>query len=353
MKRTLILLSLLALCSAFTVQYAANTNATLVNGNQFTYRKTEVIDLSFPALFSGIYFSSIAVTANPNYGSIDALFGSAYAGFNNPPSVYLTFFKVAAMWTPPTATNAASANATGSDGFIGKAYVALQEVAPNGTIVQVVRLNGLSWSVGTKNVGQGGLRYWSIVGVQPFNANPNFKVTVTHVLSDVVGVLNVGGTPILTPKSIETILEILNFPYVSTQNQVKLIIGVGTAAATLSVQGTATHFVSGTGTGTAYFSASNVAQIGGAVTPVSVTSTVTGVSAANFTNDALAGQVVAKYGAAAEFRIVTVLFPAGATDIIYDPSIGAGSPPPLPGNSGSFAAPSFFFALFALALLRL
>jgi len=350
MRSSVLVLCLLSLCSAFTVQYS-NVNASLTNGNQFSFRKTTMLDFSIPLLFNGVYMSSVSVMLNPTSGSVDALFGAAYAGFGAPPSVYLTFFSIAAMWTPPVGQNAASANASGSDGFIGKAYIALEEVAANGNVAQSIKLGSLGWIENGGSFGSGGLRYWSVQGKQILQ-NPNFAVNITHILSDVVGVLNVAGSSILTPKSVETVIEINNFPYVSTQNQVRLVIGVGTAAATLSVVGTVNHFVAGAGTGAAYFSASNVAQVNGVVSPVSVTSTVTGVTSANFTNDNLAGQVTARYGAAAEFRIVTVLFPPGAVSIVYDPAIGAGSPPPLPG-SGSFVAPSFFFALFALVLLSL
>jgi len=44
-------------------------------------------------------------------------------------------------------------------------------------------------------------------------------------------------------------------------------------------------------------------------------------------NNNIASQVTAKYGRAASFKLVTVTFPPGAAQIVYDPTLGSGSMP--------------------------
>jgi len=98
------------------------------------------------------------------------------------------------------------------------------------------------------NTGTGGLRYVNFKGTKN-----NLAVTFTFVVSSVVGVLNVVGNGIITPKSLETIITIANFPYTSTANSVRLNMAVGTASASVLAQTSVTHLTSGTGTSGVFF----------------------------------------------------------------------------------------------------
>jgi len=318
----LLLISLNIVFAQITVNYKANTNVTLANGNDFKYRKTVVTDLSIPYIYNALFVSSVSLEVTPGTANYDALFGSAYAGAGNPPSAYIAYFDSMAKWT--ATGNYGNASVNSAEGFVGSVYISLDEVTASGSVVQTIALKSLGWTVEDKSVGNGGLRYETFKG----SLTGSFVVHVTYVLSDVVGVLDVTGNGIVTPKSLESIIEIDNFPYQSTQNSVRLNIGVGTASASLSAQGSVTQIVTGNGQAAAYFTVDSTAQINGAATKVSISSTAAGQAATTFGNSALVGQVNGKYGASADFKIVTVTFPAGATKIVLDPSIGAGSAPP-------------------------
>jgi len=331
-----------------TVNYKANTNVTLVNGNDYKYRSSTSFDISVPGLYSGFFASSTSLDVNPNSLTIDGVYGSAYAGLQIPPSSYLAFYTGAATWQATADYRAA--NVSGSNGFVGSVFISLDEVTTAGNVVQTIQLKDLVWVEGTKSVGQGGLRYVSFKGTVLLNAN--FAVTATYVVSNVVGVLDVVGVPVITPKSMESIIEITNFPYMSTANSIRLNVVVGMVATQVQAQGTVTHLVAGAGPGTSYFSVNRMVQVNGQATTVDVKVNSTGQTSATFGNSNLAGQVTARYGAAALFQLVSVSFPAGATDVVFDPSIGTGASPPAVGSAATLA-PSFvaFFICVVKLLL--
>jgi len=345
----IVLLLAISATAQITVSYKAGVNATLVNQKDyFNYRQTTTSSLAIPLLYTALYVSSLSVEVNPNSASVDGLFGSAYAGVLTPPSAYLAFFDVAAQWQG--SANAVNASVTGSRGVIGQVFISLEEVpVAGGAAVQNILLGGLAW-VGTDNsTGVGGLRHLTVKGVQAFGINPNFAVYVTYIIPDVVGVLNVPGSPIITPKSLESVIMIKNFPYRSTANAVRLNIGIGAAAdtATVGIQGTKSSVVSGAGGGASYFTVDSTVQVDGQITNAKVSAFANRQTSASFGNPNLAGQIQAKYGAAAEFKIVSVTFPAGANEIVLDPQIGAGSPPPQV-NAVDKMVPTLFIVMLAI-----
>jgi len=346
MKAALILL-FIALVSA-QVTFKANANVTLVEqANYFSYRQTSTSVFNIPLLYSGLFVSSNSLQINPNSAALDGLFGSAYAGANTPPSSYLAFYDVAANWQ--VTANAVTANATSSKGFIGSVYISLDELNPQGTVVKTIPLKSLAWITSSSNVGNGGLLYATFKGQQAFQ-NPTFSVSTTFVVSDVVGLLDVVGTGIVTPKSITSIIEINNFPYANNANQVRLNMGVGTAASSATAYGTFKGVVSGTGDGSAYFTIDNQAQVNGQATSVQVSGFTDVQGAATLDNNNIVAQVTGRYQGGAQFKLVSVTFPAGATQIKLDPIVGAGSPPPQPAGVGKLA-PSVFLLVLALCKL--
>jgi hypothetical protein len=285
------------------------------------------------------------VSVNPTSATFDGLYGAAYAGIGSLPSAYLSFVLSSSSWSI-NPSDYTQANASAAAGFIGKTFISLDEVDGQGNIQNTIPLKGLLWSTVDQSVGQGGLRYLTIQTTQG-----QLAVNISFVYSNVVGVLNVIGTAVVTPKTFESIISIQNFPYKSTANSVRLNLGVGTAAATASVQGSVTHLVSGSGQTGTFLTLDHVASINGAATPVSISAFTNGGGQLDFGNDVLKAQIVAKYGAAASFQFVSVTFPAGATNIVYDPSIGAGASPPT--SSGMKNVASFFALMIAFAVFVL
>jgi len=340
------------------VAYQANVNVSLANGANLSYRKQTTTLLEFPGLFSGIFLSSLSLGANPTSASIDGVYGSAYAGILTPPSAWLAFYDVAANWNVAIGSGVVNASLNAATGAVAQVFISLDEVpAAGGNAVQTILLRDLVW-VGTANTtGNGGLNYITLKGTQLLGFN-SFAVYVTFAVSDVVGVLQGPGSPVITPKSFNSFISIQNFPYQSTANSVRLNMGVGTESGSLTATGianvygqnTVSSVVSGSGEAASYFTLDSTCQIGAKVTKASVSAWQSGQSSASFDNANLVAQVQAKYGVNAEFKIISVTFTAGATNIMMDPQIGVGSAPPAPASAsaGEHLLPSVFLIMLAL-----
>jgi len=148
-------------------------------------------------------------------------------------------------------------------------------------------------------------------------------------MSDVVGVVNYGNT-IVGPKSIESIIEIQNWPYQSTANTLSLVLGVATGSA----QAQGGTLTSGSGNKQVYFSVANQATVSGQLQDVSLSGYTTGEFDTYFDDDDIQTQLSAAYTGEASVNVITVTFPAGASDIVYDPQVGVGQKP-----QNSFASP--------------
>jgi len=245
----------------------------------------------------------------------------------NAPTVWLVFVDAAAKWTNANGAtpNITSVNASVAEGFIGSTFISLDEVTSNGTLIQTILLQNLGFAITDQNLATG-LRYVTFTGATLLHLG--FSVSVTYTATDRVGVLNVGTVAVVTPKSIESVISITNFPYVNKANSVRLNIGVGSQALTLQVDGQFTHFVGGTGNQATYITVNNQVLADGVLKPATVSGFVDAQSVTNFGNNDIAGQITAKYANAASFKIVSVTFPPGAASIVFDPATGAGSAPP-------------------------
>jgi len=261
----------------------------------------------------------VEVQESGSSAQADGIFGAAYVGINIPPSSWVAYFDVAANWN--TQGNTTSANVTAAIGLLGSAYLSLDEVTPSGSVAQTILLKDLFWTIIDTSVGTGGLRFATFHGIKS-----GLEVDITYVLSNVVGVLDIPGNPIVTPKSLEIIVEIKNFPYTVNSNQVRLNIGVGSIAGAAQAAGSVTY-VAGSGTSSVYFGLNGNAQVNGASTPVQISEFIDANATAAFQNADLQGQVSGKFGVSAVFKIVSITFPAGASDILYDPALGTGNPP--------------------------
>jgi hypothetical protein len=327
--------------------FQSNTNVTLSNGNMFQFRNVQFTEVNF-GIGAGVAVASTSVTANPTSATFDGLYGQAYAGLTVPPTSWVLFVDVAAKFNG-IPTNI-SANVSGSDGFIGSTFISIDELFPNGTVAYTVPLGGLAWAIVDQSV-TGDVKYITLEG-KDLIFYPGVTVRISYIVANRVGLLNVGPVSVVTPKSIESVVNITNFPYKNAGDSLRLNLGVATQAATVLVTGQYTHLTGGSGNGATYFSLNKQAVVGGQVQPVSISAFVTATSSAQIQNGNIVGQVTAKYGAAANFQLVSVTFPAGATTILYDPSTGAGAPPPaITGSANSFAVPLALLFLMVILLL--
>jgi len=351
MKSVVLVLALLAVStfgqSAFVF---SNTNVTLTNGNQFTYR-----NLIFLEILNELSVASTSVTVNPTSATLDGLYGVAAAPFLNltpkSPYAWVLFINAAAQWTGGTPTsNVTTAAVSASDAFVGKVFISLDEVDANGNVVQTIFLKDLQYLIVDNGPLTGNLRYATFEGKQSLLGA--FSVKITFLASSTVGVLNVGPLSVMTPKSFESVVNITNFPYISTANSVRLNLGVITQAATAQFTAQYTHLAGGTGNSATYFSLNTQGLVGGAVSKVKISAfqTVNATATATWNIGDVTAMATAKYANAVSFNVVSVTFPAGATSIVYDPTIGAGAAPP---QIGSASTVSISFALLVLLVLVL
>jgi len=329
-------------------------NVTISNAQQFSFRATSVLNINLPLIYEGTYFTSISLGIGPNAVTTDGVFGvSVFPAGVTPlsPAVLLTYFASSLEYVE-NAADIASFNLTNAGSFIGKVFLSLEEVNSTGGVVQTIFLKDLTWALvnGATVVGSGGLRYVTYTGTQL--ANPNFSVTISTIYSNVLGTLSIVGTPVVTPKSVESVINITSFPYISTADSVRLTIAVATSTGFVVASGSVTTLTYGSGTTAAYFVLSRVAGVNGASAPVVISGFTAGTADANFANSYITAQVSAKYGTAASLQFVTVTFPAGATSITYDPAVGAGALPPTPAGGMQVTA-SIFLSLIAFAFLLL
>jgi hypothetical protein len=289
-----------------------------------------------------LWASSLAIDGTGNSLSADVIHGIAYTALFAPPTVYLGYFHAAADWTTG---DYASINVEKAAGFIGSVYLALQEKVGD-QVTQTIPLNQLVWDLGT--ITQGDLAYATWTGKRSVNPG-TFKIELTIVKSSILGRLaeNIGGAAV-TPRNLESIVRVTDFPYKdATNGLLVLTIAVGSGSLTANVDAER-QLKSGTGDDAVYFYASNKVVVNGEVKEGTVSAFADGDLEKSFENDKFKAQIKSKYAGSASVKLVSIASPgAGASDVIFDPTLGQG-----PFAAGSRLSVAFlaFAALFALLL---
>jgi len=274
----------------------------------------------------GLFFSSISLGATGLSAQGDAIWGATWIGEDYVPLNFLAYFTYQANFG--AGNGIINLNASAAAAFIGSAYIAIEERTPSNTIAQVQflenNLNGFSWSLyGTQSpsIQNPQISYVTFIGQSL--SSPSWSITITNVLSNVVGVLSYANA-IVSPKSVETIIQINNWPYQSSSNNLVLILGLVTASGTAS----GNAYLYGSGTTSVYFSVGASAVVNGVVSPVGFS----GYSSAEYSgyvayiqNTTIFAQAQAKFQGSATVQLAQVSFPANASQITYDPDVGSGS----------------------------
>jgi len=330
------------------IGFVGNVSASGLGTDDVQYRRTTVGQWSFGTLTSGVYFNSISLGRTQFSEEGDAVWGASWVGLVDVPLGFLSYWEEQANWD--SGTDFINLNVSASAGFIASAYLALEERFPNDTIVAVQSLKntlnpfGFQWSLTSTGTGADTrIKYAQFTGT---TVTGNWNITLTHVISNVVGVINLANA-VVSPKSFETIVTVNNWPYNSTQNHLVLILGAGSGSAS----GDSYSVISGSGSGKVYYRVGSTAVVNG-VTKNVVSS---GFSSDEYfgyigylENSTVFAQLNGKFGAQATFQLVSIKFPAGASQIIYDPDVGSGDP--VSPNSGASHV-SYGFALILLSVL--
>jgi len=240
-------------------------------------------------------------------------------------------------------------NVGASAGFIGTQYIYVTEKSGS-SIVSQKSLGNLIWTL-SNSANSGALHYVTFKGSDP-NPFSSFQVLITFISSDNVGFVNYSyASALVTPKTLESIIEINNYPYQSQSNYLSLTMGVVTGNFQVSGSVSTNNVISGTGDDQVYFSLSNEATINGNSVSVTVSSFTQGSDTISGSNSYIQAQAQGKYGGSINSLIVSVDFPAGSANIVYDPTIGQGTPP-LTDNSLSVVAIVFIvFGCIAFVVL--
>jgi len=272
-------------------------------------------------LYSALKFNSISVERQVGSAEADGVFGAAYVSLASPLTAYLTYYSVAANWT--AGTDPTTASVDGAASLIGSSYHSLLEIDANNNTIQRIVLDTLTWSLsGVTTVGN--LKYATFTGTD--SAVSNFLINITFVGSSVIGVLNNGA--VVTPKSVEASINILNFPFTSATSNLRLVAVVatcsGTAAGQLTRTGDWHRVAAGTGSGAVYFETAASATVDNQGNTKSVN-----ISAEVFTSvtadlSAVVNQVqtLSKAGKACSWQVLNITFPQ-SSNITYDPVIAA------------------------------
>lgn len=98
-----------------------------------------------------------------------------------------------------------------------------------------------------------------------------------------------------------------------------------------------------------FFRVAKTAQVDGKIGRVDVSVESTTEVAANF-GDGVAAQLTQRYGKHASCGLFTVTFPAGAKEIVYDPTMGSGEDPFSDENTGMIVGISVACVVVAVLL---
>jgi len=148
----------------------------------------------------------------------------------------------------------------GSAGFILSSYLRIDERDSSGVTVRKVLLKDLVWTV-ANGTSTKGLHYISLSASNKLFQNTlhnGESVTFNFLIAEVLGAVTFGSIEVpVTPKTLESVIEINGWGYASSSNKLVLVCGVATGAATGASAGTVT-LASGSGKNQIYADFSKV-----------------------------------------------------------------------------------------------
>ena len=313
-------------------------NVSLHDPKQFSYRNAYFLDL--PAIAATVYSS-----VDPE--SSTGIFGLCYF----PPILLLQFPPTAWMvyYSPSDISqdlpDGVSASVQGAASFICTIFSRIDEVDGNGNVNKSTLFGDLNWSKGTyQNDTTGQLSWITFTS----SGNP-FTVYITFAVSKVVGKLNPGGST-LTPQNMETIIELEGYQYANQNHHLNLVLYIAAAASQVANAFTNTQtLIAGNGDSEAYLKFSNQATVDGKTVNVDVSGYADqNVDLSESGNSYIQDQLKTNSNLQVTSRLVTISFPAGASSIFYDPSMGFSAP-----NSSVFVIPTAFSLTLVLISLLL
>jgi hypothetical protein len=317
-----------------------------VNDGTFNYRNVKFFDVGTFAAFS-----SVAVDHTSTQNEVDALVGAAWATFGSVPTGVLAYFE--ANSTAPTPGQSFEVDAAAS--LIASSYLMIREVDTNDVAQATYSFHNLTWVQTDANAqtrANGQSVYW-VTFTASLTGNGGGSVSITFAVSSVLGVLDLGSTPI-TPRSLETIIRIDNYNYQRNTNSLSLRVLVATGSGTVANVGSVAL---GGGLSKVYFELKNQAQIATSATVYTGNSVNVVINAWSDTSlttyqlpQAVQTQLQSKFSGAWDVKTTDVKFPANTQHIIYDPTMASG---PTPSSALALAPTALMMLLAVVAAMFL
>lgn len=348
-------IAFVAAAHALSISYSGsgNISASATKDHGLSWRSTGLLDLDVLSLTLNTQYHSFATQIHNNTASIDLVYGALAIPQAQLPYTFIAAFSGTTSWSFGNSLLTASASASAA--YIASAYIGLQEKNSTGSVINTFLFrqtpllkNNFVWSRSASSGGSNGLTYAQFTGSP--GSDSTWNVSLTFIASDVVGKINYADA-VVGPKSVETVVAINGYPYQASTNTLSLVMAVATGQASASAAGSATSLTSGSGDSEVYFSLSNTHLNGAEVHPVQVSAFTAGDYDSDIGNNYFQAQVQGKYNAQASLQKVTATFAAGASNIVYDPAMGAGTNPQQLSSSAFALAPAV--ALLAVVVMGL
>jgi len=298
-------------------------------------------------------YVSVGINASKTSNTSASVSGDLIVGLvqfapNKVPVSILAHVNGSGSVSKPTQSSIASFDFTVSSSIVLTSYISIVEKDASGNVVRTLNLKDLSYNADSGS--DSSLHYIT------FNAANNIlkqvlksgeAVSLTFLISEILGTVTIGSvtTPVVTPKTLESIIQISGWSYASSTNYLTLVTGVGIGTSQSSGSGGVT-LSSGNGDNQVYVDYADSADINGNSQSVTVNkSSSTDVS---FICDdtGFTGYVSSVYRGSVSWNIVEIKFAPGASSIVYDPTAGIGQP--LQNNANVIL---FSMLLFAIVLL--
>jgi hypothetical protein len=323
-------------------------------------RDTDMKSLNIPGFASGLYYYSVDQNAqtNVNVSSKSGLFGAAYQ-LNGPLVSFLTYFNVSSNWN--MGLNPATADTSKAVSLIGSCYIGLLEIMGdvngNYTVVQETKFRNLQWEVSSVNI-VSGVKYATFTGKD--SNQLHFQVSITFMIAANGVTINTGAQ--LSPKSVEAVINILNYPFKAQDSSLALQVGVGTAAygdvtGLLEVNGYH-RIVAGSGESEVYWDGSTQCMTNSKGDMTDVIIVARDVDSSQMDGAGFVSQCQqtkqAQPQMSVNYTMITIVFPQ-SNNLTYDPSVGVGADANVRGQgnaASSLQTPSFILILYLLALIK-
>jgi len=233
--------------------------------------------------------------------------------------------------------------------FVVSSYFAVTEKNAANNIVRVVLFKNLAWDLVQGS--NGDLLYYTGTASNKAlrsDLNSGESIILTFLTSQSVGGVSMGGVVVpVTPRTLESVVQINGWSYATATNYLVLTFGVATGTSSASASGSATLIATGTGDKQVYVSFAGDAMVNGKNTGVVVVSGSSTIDAIT-ENAYVKSSVTGAYGASVTAHLVNVTFAPGANSILYDPSTGSGEVLKMGTNSASSFCVTLFLVLVAL-----